>query len=203
MTPPFAQVSQAVFAALAAATSIWLSLFVLPGAGVQGRPIPLLPAINEAADSVAAQFQAPARPTAPASRRPASPTQVVARPAAPSRAAVSPQGRPNRVHRAHATVTPKPPAPIQAAALVPAVSPAVAHRPTGPPPGTANALGRAKGATPRAGVGSRARGLGKALGHHRGARPGHAKGASAAQPVPPRSHGHGTGNGGGHGEGKR
>jgi hypothetical protein len=203
MTPPFAHVSQTALAALAAATSIWLSLFVLPGAGVQGRPIPLIPAIGEAAGAVTAPFQAPALPSAPATRRPAAPAHVVARTTEPSRPAVSSPRPRSQAHRAHPAVRRTPAVPVQAAAPIYAAPPRVAQRFSGPPRGKAKALGHHTGAKPRAEAGARGRGQGQARGHHRGAPPGQSKGALAARPVPPQMQGHGTGNGEGHGGGKR
>ena len=92
MTPPIVTVSQTAVAALSAATCIWLALFVLPGAGVQRRPLPLLPAIGEGAGAVVAPFQAPARrPAATPSRRPASSLRVVSRPATPAEPADPPR----------------------------------------------------------------------------------------------------------------
>jgi hypothetical protein len=204
MTPPIVNVSQTAVAALPAATSIWLTLFVLPGAGVQGRPLPLLPAIGEATGGVVAPFQAAARPAATASRRIASSVRVVARPATPA----GPSATPRRgTHRTHPVVRRSSPAPVQAAAptQVLAAPPAVAQRPTGLALGKAKARGHTKAAAVRAGVGARGRGQGKAYGHsaehHWGAPPGHGKSASAARPVPPQS----TRNPGGegHGGGKR
>jgi hypothetical protein len=205
MTPPIVNLSQTTVAALAAATSIWLSLFVLPGAGVQRRPLPLLPVIGEAAGTVVAPFQAPAPPAAAtASRRTASSVRVVARPATPAGPAASAR---RGTQRAHPVVRTSSSAPVQAAAptQVPAAPPAVAQRPNGLALGRAKAHGRSTVAAVFAGVGARGRGQGKANGHsngrHSGAPPGHGKGASAARPVPPQS----TGNDGGegHGGGKR
>jgi hypothetical protein len=201
MTPPIVNVSQTAVAALAAATSIWLSLFVLPGEGAQRRPLPLLPAIGEAAGAVVAPFPAPARPAATASRRTASSVRVVPRPATPVGPAATP--RPG-THRAHPVVRPGSSAPVQAAAptRVPAAPVVVAQRTTG------LALGKARGhgkAAPLAGVVARGRGEGKAKGHlgehHWAAPPGHSKSLSATRPVPPQS----TGNHGGEerGGGKR
>jgi hypothetical protein len=204
MTPPIVNLSQTAVAALAAATSIWLALFVLPGAGVQRRPLPLLPVIGEAAGTVVAPFQAPARPAATASRRTASSVRVVARTATPAGPAASAR---RGTQRAHTVVRTSSSAPVQAAAStqVPAAPSAVAQRPTGLALGRAKAHGRSKVAAMFAGVGARGRGQGKANGHsdehHSGAPPGHGRGASAARPVPPQS----TGNDGGegHGGGKR
>jgi hypothetical protein len=204
MTPPIVNVSQTAVAALAAATSIWLSLFVLPGGGVQRRPLPLLPVIGEAAGTVVAPFQAPARPAATASRRTASSLHVVARPATPAGPAATPR---RGTQRAHPVVRTSSSAPVQAAALtqVPAAPPAVAQRPTGLALGRAKARGQSKVAAMLAGVGARGRGQGKANGHsaahHWGAPAGHGKGASAARPLPPQSNGNDGGEG--HGGGKR
>jgi hypothetical protein len=201
MTPPIVTVSQTAVAVLAAATSIWLSLFVLSGAGVHGRPLPLLPAIGEGAGTVVAPFQAPARrPAATPSRRPASSLRVVARPATPAGPADPPR---RETQRAHPVVRTSSSAPVEAAAAtqVSAAPPAVAQQPTGLALGKAKARGHSKAAAAFVGVGARGRGQGKANGHsaehHWGAPPGHGKSASAAPPVPPQP----TGNHGGEGHG--
>jgi hypothetical protein len=197
MTPPYVNISQTAFAALVAAGSILLALFVVPGAGVQNRPLPLLPAIGEAAGVVAAPFAAPARPAATAPRRAVVPAQVVARRARPPQPASAarpplPVIRPPAAARARA--------PIQA----PAETPLIAQQATQPPMGKALARGHSKAPAPLAAAGTKGRGHGNAKGHsaqhHQGGRPGHDRG-STARPAPLKSRGNHAGNK--HGGGKR
>jgi hypothetical protein len=197
MTPPFVNISQTAIAALAAAASIWLALFVVPGAGVQGRPLPLLPAIGEAA-GVIAPPAAPARPAATAPRRAVVPAQVVARQTRPPQPASAARRPPLPVVRPPAPA--RAPAPIQA----PAETTVVAQQATQPPMGKALARGHSKAPVPLAAVGTKGRGHGKAKGHsaahHQGGRPGHDRG-STARPAPlksPADHGADK-----HGGGKR
>ena len=197
MKAPIAHFSQTTLAALAAATSIWLAVFVLPGA--QRTPLPLAPVIGGAAEVVAAPFEAPARRAPSAAPRAASPVAATARPAAPSRIAVVPR----RARRPHPTVRPRPSVPIRPAVSiqVPAAPAEVSQQSSGPPSGQARALGHTKAAAPRAGVGVRGRGQGKALGHDHGLPPGQSKRMSPARAVPPQA---GPGSRGeGHGGGKR
>jgi hypothetical protein len=216
MKPPFGHASQTALAALAAAASIWLSVFVLPGAGVQ--PIPLLPSIGGAAGRIAASVETPTKTHAPAPHRTVFSAPVLARPVASTRSVVAQplvtqprvvhQKRP--AHRVHARrPQPRPSAPVQAAAPapIPASTAAVSQTAAGPP----MAKGKAKGhthsnaAASRVRVSAKGRGHGKARGHspehHKGPPPGRAKKAAAPQ-APPTSHGQGPGDQG-HGGGKK
>jgi hypothetical protein len=100
MKPPYAHVSQTALAALAAAVSIWLAVFFLPGSRVQ--PIPLLPALGSAISPATANVPTPAPKQLAKPQRPVVFAPVLARPAAPARTAVS---RPLTVHRPHRAAT--------------------------------------------------------------------------------------------------
>jgi hypothetical protein len=197
MKAPIAHFSQTTLAALAAATSIWLAVFVLPGA--QRSPLPLAPVIGGAAEVVAAPFEAPARRAPSAAPRAASLVAVPARPAAPPRLAVVPR----RARRAHPAVRPKPSVPVRrpVSTQVPAAPVEVSQQSSGPPWGKARALGHTKAAAPRAGVGVRGRGQGKALGHDHGLPPGHGNAMSPARAGPSQANPGSRGEG--HGGGKR
>jgi hypothetical protein len=204
MSPPFANGMQTALAALVAATVTSLALFVLPGAGVQDRPVPLLPAIGQAIGAVSAHSAAtPHRAVASS----ASHARVVRRPAATARS--RPAAHPvTRAHRARAAVRPAPKLPV------------AAHAPAAPtfaqvhvsPRGKGRALGQAKRHAKRVQTGSpvraHGRGHGKALGHRHPPRRhpsphGRSKSVPPARTLPPKSNGHGATNGVGHGGGKR
>jgi hypothetical protein len=211
MKPPFAHLSHTAVAAAAPAISISLSLFFLPGAGVPGQPLPLLPAIGGAATRVVADFEAPARvrPTAPVSTTSAA--QVI-----PTPSARAPVVAPRRAaHKAHPAHRPRAPVvrssalvPVQVAAQAPVrATPVTTHRFSAAPKAKGKALGHNHAAKSRA-VGAGAHGQGKALGHskarghHQGPPPGQAKKAPTAPPAaPPKTSGggppaeHGGGNG--------
>lgn len=197
MKAPIAHFSQTTLAALAAATSIWLAVFVLPGA--QRTPLPLAPVIGGAGEVVAAPFETPAGRAPSATLRTASPAVVPARPAAPPRTAVVPR----RARRAHPAVRPRPSAPVRpmVSIQVPAAPAEVSQQSSGPPWGKARALGHTKAAALRAGVGARGRGQGKALGRDHGLPPGHSKGMSLARAGPSQANPGSRGEG--HGGGKR
>jgi hypothetical protein len=206
MSPPFANGMQTALAALVAATVTSLALFVLPGAGVQDRPIPLLPAIGQAIGAVSAPS---ARPASPHRAVPvvARPPQVVHRPApaARSRPAAHPV---TRVHRARAAVRPAPKAPVAAHA---SAAPTFAQVHVSPR-AKGRALGHAKRDAKRVQTGSpvraHGRGHGKALGHRHPPRRhpsphGRSKSVPPARTLSPKSNGHGATNGVGRGGGKR
>jgi hypothetical protein len=189
MKPPSVpRLSPTVPAAFSAAIGISLSIFLLPGAGVQGVPTPLLPAIGGAAGRVAADLPAIAnkrRASGPVAN-PASFTQ----PVATRTEHFVPQRRQaaTRVHRAHR------PAPTRVVGGAPAPVPVV------PPPAPATPVATIAGAPAPP-----AHGHGKALGrsreHPHGVPPGHAKKApTAPAPVPgapPKANGGGNGHKGG------
>ncbi|HSC49061.1 MAG TPA: hypothetical protein VLD16_02265 [Gaiellaceae bacterium] len=129
MKPPYAHVSRTALVVVAAAGSVWLSAFFLPGSGLQ--PVPLLPALGGAAGNVVAASLPHAKKRTPAAAlRPTRPA------AAPVRVPVTPvfvphavQPRPaprvvprHRAHRPHAPAAPKRPPPVQAATPAPAVA---------------------------------------------------------------------------------
>ncbi len=78
MKPPFAHLpSPIVPATVAAAIGVSLSVFLLPAAGVQVEPTPLLPAIGEVTGRVAADLPVAAKKlSSPAVRQAATPAQV-------------------------------------------------------------------------------------------------------------------------------
>lgn len=59
MKPALAHLSPTVPAAFATAVAISLSGFLLASAGVQGEPVPLLPAVGDVAGSVIADLPTP------------------------------------------------------------------------------------------------------------------------------------------------
>jgi hypothetical protein len=188
MKPPYARVPQTALAALAAAVSIWLVVFFLPGSRMQ--PMPLLPALGSANGPAIAKVPAPsAKPLAeqPAAklRRPVvfAPALAppIAPPAAPAQTAVSRPVTVHRLHRAaparrlHRAPAPRRPrhsAPVRTAA--PAPAPATAAPATDPPKGVAHGWERHHATPPR----------GKAKGWNRH----HAQASAAATSV------HGQGN---------
>jgi hypothetical protein len=197
MKAPIAHFSQTTLAALAAATSIWLAVFVLPGA--QRSPLPLAPVIGGAAEVVAAPFEAPARRAPSAAPRAASSVAVPARSVAPSRRAVVAR----RARRAHPTVRPRPSVPVRrpVSTPVPAAPEEISQQSSGPPWGKARALGHTKASALRAEVGVRGRGQGKALGHDHGLPPGRGNAMSPARAGPSQANPGSRGEG--HGGGKR
>lgn len=196
MLPPFAHLSQTTFAVVAAAALTSLSLLVLPGAGGQVRPVPLLPALGQAVGAVSAPLEAPARAPAPSVRPPAPLQRAVATQTARGGASAATQ-RAHRAQRTHPVTRSAPPAAV--AARVPAAASTFTQVRVHPR-GKARALGHAKRAASGSAVGARGRGQGKALGHRHGTPPGHTKSAPAARP---KSNGNGTGGGAGHGGSKR
>lgn len=213
MKPALAHRSPAVPAAFATAAAISLSGFLLAGAGFQGEPAPLLPAVGSAAGRVFAEL-----PGAPPKRIPEPVTQaagfttlaaIPTQDFAPQpRAEVS---KPHRVHRPAPAVRRGAPARVAAPVPVPRATPI----PTLVFPKTPEAKGKARGHSDshahahalNPSVGTHVHAHDKALGHHRGLPPGHAKKAPAApHPAqappkvtggPPADHGGGNGHNGG------
>jgi hypothetical protein len=203
MKPPLAHVSQTALAALAAGIAIWLSVFVLPGAGGQAQPIPLLPAIGGAAGEVAKAFETPSRHVA--TRRPAATRANRATLIAKPRHVAAPRPVVHRTQRAHAPAVRASLAPRRAAVTAPVTS-----RGFSASRGKAKARGHSHAAGPPAWAGARGRGHEKARGHstehHRGLPPGQAKKAQALLAPSPNANGQGArdhGGGNGHGGGKR
>ena len=122
MKPPYTHVSRTALAVVAAAGSVWLSAFFLPGAGVQ--PIPLLPELGTAAGKVVAASLPHAKPKRTATTRPSNAAPAVARaPVAVTFAPQAARSRPkvravptHRAHRQQPAAGPKRSAPVQAAA---------------------------------------------------------------------------------------
>jgi len=213
MKPPFAHLSPTVLAAFAAGTSISLSLFLLPGAGGQGEPIPLLPAIGGAAGSVAANLgtsahkprttQTTVRSSAHANLAPAVPVKQVAA----LRAPVHKVHRPYRTRPVRArAVRHTPPAPVRVTA------PATTRQFFSTPKAKGKGHGHRHANKPATGIRSGGSGHGKALGHskdHQRVRPpGQAKKVpTAPAAAPPKSNGGGPpadhGGGNGHKGGKK
>jgi len=206
--PPYAHVSQSGLAALAAGVAISLSVFLLPGSGVQ--PTPLLPAFGGTGGPVTANAKLPAARQVAAPRRTVVFTPVLAPPApAPTvvqtRIVSTPARVVHRSHRAkpaHARRThapaprPRSSAPVLAAAPTPV--PAAPATKAGPPWGKAKGWERHQAQPAAAPVGTSSHGQGKALGHssdhHQSISPGQAKKAlSAPQPAPPKANGHDKG----------
>jgi hypothetical protein len=202
----FAHLSPTVPAIFVAAMGISLSVFLLPGAGVQGEPTPLLAAIGGPAARVAADLPAAvAKRASEPVRRAAAFAQLAA--------ARSEQFAPaTKAHRAHrpvrsAVVRPAPSAPPQATAPAAPATPVTSSPTTATSKAHGHAYGRARESTAGATV-PRAHGQGTAVGrssdHHHGVPPGHAKKAPTAPPAaptttPPKVNGGGNG----HKEGKK
>ena len=172
MKPPYTHVSRTALAVVAAAGSVWLSAFFLPGAGVQ--PIPLLPELGTAAGKVVAASLPHAKPKRTATTRPSNAAPAVARePAAVTFAPQAARSRPkvravptHRAHRQQPAAGPKRSAPVQAAAPAPAVATTA----------SATAASVSSAAAPR----------GRAIGWHRK----HDHADAAAPTAPTGRHGH-------------
>jgi hypothetical protein len=204
MKPPFAHLSPTL-AAIAAGIALSLSVFLLSGAGLQGAPIPLLPALGGAADRVAVDLATPAHERASA---PARTTVSIAQPfLVPTARVTAPLSAAHKVHRArHArarVVRHTPPSPVQVAVSAPAPTPVAAPQVISVPKGKAKAHGHRPGHAGKPAVaGAFRHGNGHAHGHSPGHRqgrpPGQAKKAPAAPPKakgggPPAEHGGGSG----------
>jgi hypothetical protein len=207
----FAHLSPTVPAIFVAAMGIALSVFLLPGAWVQGEPSPLVAVVGGAAGRVAADLPVTVnkRASQPA-RKAASSAQLASTPSehvAPRRQRAATNA--HRVHR-HAragVVGQAPSAPEQAAAAAASAAPVTTSGSlSGPTTASVNARGHRHGL--KSTVGAQAPGVhghGKALGrsseHHHGLPRGHEKQAPTASlpapTTPPDEHGGGNGHKGG------
>lgn len=215
MNRRYAHLSRTALAVLAAAGTVWLAAFFLPGAVVE--PIPLLPAIGSAAGKIVAAPGTPTRKRAAAAKR-AAVTHVVAPaqlasvtfrpevpPARPEHRAVRP---PQHVHVRHQVSRPKHFAPAQKAAPAPAPA-ATAAAPvfdSSAPPGRAVGWHRKHDQVAAPASAPSSAPITAAPGHGHGNGNGHAKhdspvpqpAATPAAPVAPPS----TNPGNGHDNGK-
>jgi hypothetical protein len=215
MKPAFAHLAPTVPITFAAAMGIALSVFLLPGADVQGEPTPLLAVIGGAAGRVAADLPAPVNHRA---SEPVVRAVIPARPAATRSERFAPprrhaEARTHRVHRHTRTrvVRPSQTVPVQAAAPAAPTTPVTTRRSLGNPKSTKGKLhghSHARALRPTAGTKAPSarggHGKAKALGHsieHHGLPPGQAKKApTAPQPAPttpPKANAGGNGNNGG------
>jgi hypothetical protein len=208
MKPSLAHLSPTVLA-FAAALAASLSVFALSGAGLQGEPIPLLPALGGAAGEVAANLSGPDRRRAPAPAAARIPTRPVL---VSTVRATAPRAVSHRAHRTHharprvPVVRPVPTPPVTVAAPAPPPAPAQAPaapvsapapQPASVPKGKGKAPGHAHaGKTTVAGTNRHRNGRagGHSPEHHRGLPPGQAKKEPAAPPKakgggPPAEHG--------------
>jgi hypothetical protein len=193
MKPPFAHLPPTLLAC-AAAIAVALSVFLLSGAGSQGKPIPLLPALGGAAGGVAVNLgirDDRSAPTPAAARVPTAPPVLV-----PTAPALAPHPAAHRVHRVHhararggsRVVRHAPPSPVQVAVSAPApATPVSAPRPVSVPKSKGKTLGQRHGHA-----------RGHSPGNHQGLPPGQAKKPPAAPPKakgggPPADHGGGNG----------
>ncbi len=119
MKPPYAHVSRTALAVVAAAGTVWLSAFFLPGAVVE--PIPLLPAIGSAAGKVVSvpglaatkHAAAPRRETAgPVVARAQLATATFVPRTAQARPEPRAVRRPQHAHSRHRVTRPKHSAPV-------------------------------------------------------------------------------------------
>jgi hypothetical protein len=196
MKPAFAHLAPTVPVTFAAAMGIALSVFMLPGAGVQGEPTPLLAVIGGAAGRVAADLPAPVNHRAP---EPVTRAVVPARPPATRSERFAPrrhaEARTHRVHRhtRSQVVRATPTVPVQTAAP-PAPATAMTTRRlldnSKSAKSKSHGHGHARALQPTARTrapSARGRGKAKALGHssehHSALSPGQAKKAPAA-PAP-------------------
>ena len=211
----FAHLSPTVPAIFVAAMGIALSVFLLPGAWVQGEPSPLAAVVGGVAGRVAADLPATVskRASQPA-RKAASSAQLASTPSqhfAPRRQRAATNA--HRVHRHARTgfVGQTPSAPEQAAAAAASATPVTTSGSlSSPTTAPVNARGHrhGHGHGRKSTVGAQAPGVhghGKALGrsseHHHGLPRGHAKQAPTASlpapATPPEEHGGGNGHKGG------
>jgi hypothetical protein len=166
MKPALVHPSQTVPAAFATVLGILLVVFLLPGAGIQGEPITLSPAIGGGAGRVAADLPATA------SRRASEPVGGIAFPAQLGATFVlQPRQAASDAHRVHRRARSgaerrAPSAPVQVAAPAAPATPLTARR-----------------------LGASTKAKGEARGHGGGLKP-------AAGGQAPGGHGHGKGSGG-------
>lgn len=192
MKPQFAHLSPTLLA-FAAAIAVSLSVFLLSGAGSQGTPTPLLPALGSAVGGVAVNLATRDHGSAPA---PVATTLPTALPVLLPPAPASPPAthRAHRVHHARArartrAVRHAPPSPVQVPASAPApVTPISAPQAVTVPNSNGKALGHQHGHAAKPAVAPRhgnVRARGHSPGHHHGLPPGHAKKAPKAPPTAP------------------
>ena len=218
MKPAFAHLAPTVPVAFAAAMGIALSIFLLPGAGVQGEPTPLLAVIGGAAGRVAADLPVPVKQHVSKPVRkavtPARPVVTRSEASAPLRRPAAARTHGARTHRTQRhtrarVAQPAPSGPVQAAAPSTSATPVATRRPFGNPSSArsrSRGHGLARGLKPAPGTQAphaRGHGKAKALGHssehHGGLPPGQAKKAKAPTTQPPapaspaKSHGGGNG----------
>ena len=208
----FAHLSPIAVAALVAGIGISLTLtvFLLPGAGTQSGPTPLLPSSAGNAGRMAADLPPAAHRRAPESVGAASSSsQLVA-----TRTELVPQRQrtATKAHRAHRhsrarLVRRTPAAHMQVRGSAARAAPATTRRffsTSGKAKSNARNHGHSRSPNPAAGAPRRAHGHGKAVGHssehHHRRAPGRSKKAptgSSHAPAPPKANGGGKGSSGG------
>jgi hypothetical protein len=211
----FAHLSPTVPAIFVAAMGIALSVFLLPGAWVQGEPSPLVAVVGGAAGRVAADLPATVdkRASQPA-REAASSAGVASTPSkhfAPRRQQVATNAHRVQRHARTGVVGQAPSAPQQAAAAAASATPVTT---SGSLSGPTTAPGEDRGhrhghghglkspvGAPAPGLHGHGNGFGRSSEHHHGPRRGHAKQAPTAPlpapTAPPKVHGGGNGHKGG------
>ncbi len=213
MRAAFAHFSPIAPAAVAAAVGIALTVFLLPGAGLQGGPTPLVSALGQASGRIGADLPATAKARAPRPERIGKVSFRAQLVTTPTEVAPQRQQAVTRAHRAHrrsrGPIERRAPAtqvPVRAPA---APAPPAATRQSFSTSGKAKGHGRGHGHSraPSPAVRApapRAPGHGKALGHssehHHGPPPGQSKKlppGSPPAPEPPKSNGGGNGPKGG------
>jgi hypothetical protein len=216
MKPAFAHFAPTVPVAFAAAMGIALSVFLLPGAGVQSEPTPLLAVIGGAAGRVAADLPARGKRHASEPVRSVAPVRPAAtRPAATRTERLAPRRRQagTKSRRAHhpartRVVRAAPSVPVQAppptARAAPVTTRQFFSNPTSKGKSHGHAHAHARALKPTAATEApttHGHGKAKAIGHsrerHDGLPPGQAKKAPTAPPAapttPPKSNGNGNG----------
>jgi hypothetical protein len=212
MKPAFAHLAPTVPITFAAATGIALSVFLLPGAGVQGEPTPLLAVIGGAAGRVAADLPAAVNHRA---SEPVVPAVIPARPAATRSERFAPprrhaEARTHRVHRHTRIRVVRHSQTVRVQAAAPAVptTPVTTRQSFSNPSSKRKSYGHghahARALKPTAvteAPTAHGHGKAKASGHHDRLPPGRAKKApTAPRPAPttpPKANAGGNGNNGG------
>jgi hypothetical protein len=204
----FAQLSPTAPAVFVAAMGISLWVFLLPGAGVQGGPTPLLAVIGGAAGRVAADLPATAneRASEPVGKAASSAQLATARSAhfVPRRKAATKE---HRIHRSARSGVGRraPSAPPQAAAPAASTTPITTRQSfSSPTTATSKARGHGRARTtpgaPMPGAHAHGKALGRSGERDHGLPHGHAKKAPAAPlsaTTPPQVNGGGNGDKGG------
>jgi hypothetical protein len=211
MKPALVHPSPTVPAAFAAVLGILLAVFLLPGAGIQGEPITLSPAIGGGAGRVAADLPATAyrRASEPLGGMAFLPqlgaTRIEHFVLQPRQAASDAQ----RVHRRARTGAERraPPAPVQVAAPAAPATPLTARRVGASTKAKGEARGHGGRLKPAAGGPApgghgHGKGSGGSSEHHHGLPPRHTNRAPTAPPdpapaTPPKANGGGNGGKGG------